>query len=148
MFKKIFPPAYFFVSLIISAVLHFLFPIQQIIAYPYNFVGFLLFILGGLLNIWADQLLKKKNTTVKPNEKPTALIQTGAYKVSRNPMYLGMVLLLLGAGFVLGSVISFVGTILFITVIEIRFIPMEEKFMREQFGEEFNNYAKKVRRWI
>ncbi len=146
--NKIFPPTYFFISLIISAVLHFFLPIQQIISYPYNFVGFLFFILGGFLNIWADQLLTKQSTTVKPNEKPTALIQAGAYKFSRNPMYLGMALLLIGAGFVLGSIISFIGTILFITVMEVRFIPMEEKFMREEFGEEFNNYTKKVRRWI
>ena len=146
--KNIFPPTYFFISLVIAALLHFTFPIKQLIYYPINLIGFLFFLLGGLLNIWADQLLKKQNTTVKPNKIPTVLIQTGAYKITRNPMYLGMTLLLIGAGFILGSIISFAGTILFILSMEIRFIPMEEKLMQEQFGDEFDNYKKKVRRWI
>jgi protein-S-isoprenylcysteine O-methyltransferase Ste14 len=146
--KKILPPTYFFICLIISALLHYTFPINQVIDYPINLIGFPFFLLGGLLNIWADQLLKKQNTTVKPDEKPTSLIQTGAYKISRNPMYLGIAFLLIGAGFILGSISSFIGTILFIVLMGIRFIPMEEKLMLEQFGEEFDMYKKKVRKWI
>jgi protein-S-isoprenylcysteine O-methyltransferase Ste14 len=146
--KKILPPTYFFICLVVSALLHYTFPINQVIDYPINLLGFLFFLVGGLLNIWADQLLKKQNTTVKPNEKPTTFIQTGAYKISRNPMYLGMAFLLIGAGFILGSISSFIGTILFIVLMEIRFIPMEELFMQEQFGAEFETYKKKVRRWI
>lgn len=146
--KKILPPTYFFACLIISALVHYTVPIKQVIDFPINLIGFPFFLLGGFLNIWADQLLKKQNTTVKPDEKPTTLIQTGAYKISRNPIYLGMAFLLIGAGFILGSVSSFIGTILFIVLIEIRFIPMEEKYMKEQFGVEFKTYKKKVRRWI
>jgi len=101
-----------------------------------------------VLNIWADQLLKKQKTTIKPNEKPTALIETGAFKISRNPMYLGMAVILFGAGFILGSIISFIGVVLFVAAMEIAFIPMEEKNLSEQFGEEFETYKKKVRRWI
>lgn len=134
--------------MILSALLHYTLPVIQLINYPINLFGFLFFILGGILNIWADQLLKKQNTTLKPNEKPTALIQTGAYKISRNPMYLGMTFLLIGAGFILGSIASFAGTIFFIVLMEIRFIPMEEKLMKEQFGAEFETYKKNVQRWI
>jgi protein-S-isoprenylcysteine O-methyltransferase Ste14 len=146
--NKILPPTYFFISLVISALLHYTLPIKQIIDYPINLLGFLFFLIGGILNIWADQLLKKHNTTVKPNENPTSLIQTGVYKISRHPMYLGMAFLLIGAGFILGSVNSFVGTIFFVVSMEIRFIPLEEKLMQEQFGDEFDNYKKKVRRWL
>jgi protein-S-isoprenylcysteine O-methyltransferase Ste14 len=63
-------------------------------------------------------------------------------------MYLGMALLLVGAGFILGSITSFIGTILFIIAMEVHFIPTEEKFMFEQFGKEFEAYKKKVRRWL
>ena len=104
--------------------------------------------IGTVLNIWTDQLFKKVNTTVKPFEKPSTLILKGPFKISRNPMYLGMALLLVGAGFILGSITSFIGTILFIIAMEVRFIPTEEKFMFEQFGEEFEAYKKKVRRWL
>ena len=63
-------------------------------------------------------------------------------------MYLGMAFLLIGAGFILGSITSFIGTVVFVISTQIRFIPMEEKSMLEQFGEEFEDYKKKVRRWI
>ena len=93
-------------------------------------------------------MMKKHNTTVKPDEKPTVLIETGVFKLSRNPMYLGMALLLLGAGFILGSVTSFVGVILFVAVMEMVFIPQEEKILQEKFGEEFEAYKKKVEKWL
>jgi protein-S-isoprenylcysteine O-methyltransferase Ste14 len=146
--KKILPPTHFYIYLIISILLHYTLPLKQIIYYPFYLIGFLFFVLGTGLNIWADQLLKKQKTTVKPNEKPTSLIETGAFKISRNPMYLGMTLALLGAGFILGSITSFIGALLFIVTMEIAFIPMEEKNLQEQFGETFENYKKKVRRWV
>jgi protein-S-isoprenylcysteine O-methyltransferase Ste14 len=129
-------------------ILHYTLPLINIIEYPSNLIGFLFFVIGTVLNIWTDQLFKKVNTTVKPFEKPSTLILKGPFKISRNPMYLGMALLLVGAGFILGSITSFIGTILFIIAMEVRFIPTEEKFMFEQFGEEFEAYKKKVRRWL
>jgi len=146
--NKILPPTYFFSCLVISVVLHFFFPIKQIILLPYNWLGFLFFFLGGILNIWTDQLFKKVNTTVKPFEKPSTLILKGPFKISRNPMYLGMALLLIGLGFVLGSIISFAGFVLFVAAMEIGFIRQEEKILLEVFGAEFEAYKKKVRRWI
>jgi len=146
--NKIQPPVYFYIALLVSALLHFTLPVTMVVKYPFNYIGFLFFAIGGTLNIWPDQLFKKNKTTVKPNEKPSTFIRTGPFKISRNPMYLGMTLILLGGGFVLGSVTSFIGFILFIVAMEIIFIPLEEKILLEQFGEEFDNYKKKVRRWI
>ena len=146
--KKILPPTHFYIYLVISILLHYAIPIIQVFNYPYYLIGFLFFIIGTGLNIWADILLKKHKTTVKPNEKPTALIEIGAFKISRNPMYLGLAVILFGAGFILGSIISFVGVILFIAAMEMAFIPQEEKMLLEQFGEKYQVYKKKVRRWI
>jgi protein-S-isoprenylcysteine O-methyltransferase Ste14 len=146
--NKILPPTHFFIYLIVSVALHFTLPLLQIINYPFNLIGFLFFVLGAGLNIWADQLFKKELTTIKPSEKPTALIQTGPYKLSRNPMYLGMVLLLIGAGFILGSLTSFIGTVLFAVMMEIVFIPIEEKILQDQFGEEYEVYKEKVGKWL
>jgi protein-S-isoprenylcysteine O-methyltransferase Ste14 len=146
--NKVQPPTYFFLSLIISVILHYTLPLNRIIEYPVTLIGFLLFVIGAALNIWADQLFKKEKTTVKPLEKPSTFIQKGPFKISRNPMYLGMTLLLAGAGFILGSVTSFTGTVIFIISMELFFIPKEETNMIEQFGEDFEAYRKKVRRWI
>jgi protein-S-isoprenylcysteine O-methyltransferase Ste14 len=146
--NKILPPTYFFICLIISALLFYVLPLTQIIKYPFNLIGFLFFIIGAGLNIWTDQLLKKEKTTVKPFETPAVLIQTGPFKFSRNPMYLGLASLLSGFGIILGFVTSFIGVILFIFIMESLFIPGEEKILLEQFGEEYTKYKKNVRRWL
>ncbi len=146
--KKFLPPTYFFIALLISALLHFLLPLIMIINYPLNLIGFVFFIVGTGLNIWADQLFKKESTTVKPFETPSLLMQTGPFKFSRNPMYLGMTLLLIGAGFILGSITSFSGAVLFVIAMEIIFIPQEESNLQEKFGDEFKNYKRSVKRWF
>jgi protein-S-isoprenylcysteine O-methyltransferase Ste14 len=146
--KKIYPPTHFYTYLIISIAFHFLLPVKQIIFAPYVFLGFVPAIAGALLNIWTDNLFKKLNTTVKPDQKPSVLIDCGPFKISRNPMYLGMALLLIGAGILMGSVTAFIGAIFFVAAMEISFIPDEEKIMLEAFDERFKNYKKNVRRWI
>jgi protein-S-isoprenylcysteine O-methyltransferase Ste14 len=146
--KKILPPSYFTFCLIFTVLLHYTIPIKQIIIYPFNLLGFLFFLFGGVLNIWADQLFKKNKTTVKPDESPSVFIQTGPFRISRNPMYLGMTILLIGIVFILGSIISIAGFVLFIIVMEIVFIPEEEKVLREQFGVDYETYKMRVRRWI
>ena len=142
------PPTHFFTYLIISVILHLILPIKQIIFFPYNLLGIILIIAGIILNLWADRIFKDQKTTVKPDEKPTLLIDYGPFKISRNPMYLGMAIILIGTGIILGSISSFSGFVLFILAMEFYFIPDEERLMKESFGSDFENYKKKVRRWI
>jgi len=105
-------------------------------------------VLGIALNIWADVLFKKNKTTVKPYKSPTELITSGPFRISRHPMYLGMMLILLGAAIVSGTLIAFVFPIVFIVLIELFFIPFEEKNLERIFGKKFLDYKKSVRRWL
>jgi len=146
--KKIHPPTHLLTYIVISIVLHFLYPLHQLIRIPYSLLGIMLIAAGVILNIWADRIFKKQKTTVKPYEKPNALIKSGPYRLSRNPMYLGMVLILFGVSFILGSVMSFIGPIFFIIAMERVFIPEEEKTMKENFGDDYLLYKRKVRKWI
>jgi protein-S-isoprenylcysteine O-methyltransferase Ste14 len=146
--KKIFPPNHFLIYLIIAVLFHFVLPIEQIIVFPINLIGSLLIIVGVFLNLYADKIFKNLKTTVKPDQKPTALIDYGPFRISRNPMYLGMALILIGAGIILGSITSFVGSAFFVFAMEVYFIPDEEKSLKDAFGENFEKYKNKVRRWI
>jgi protein-S-isoprenylcysteine O-methyltransferase Ste14 len=146
--KKFYPPTHFYTYLIISIAFHFLLPVKQIIFTPYVFIGFVPAIAGALLNIWTDSLFKKLNTTVKPDQKPSVLIDYGPFKISRNPMYLGMALILIGAGILMGSVTAFIGAVFFAAAMQISFIPEEEKIMQDAFGEKFEIYKKNVGCWI
>jgi len=110
--SKIRPDTYFIVLLALSIVFHFGFPIKKVLFPPYTYVGWTFIAFGPVLIVWADLLFKKK-TTVKPYEQPTQLLTSGPFRISRHPMYLGMVLLLLGVAIVHGTLISFVFPVVF-----------------------------------
>ena len=93
--RKIMPPTYLVILLILEIILHFIFPVWNFINRPYKYSGSIIILLGIVLNIWADQIFKKENTTVKPGEKSVKLIDYGPFKISRHPMYLGMLMILL-----------------------------------------------------
>lgn len=142
------PPTFFIIFLILSIILHFIIPIKKIICPPYTHFGGFLILFGVVLNIWADSLFKKRKTTVKPHKIPTFLETSGPFKISRHPMYLGMAAILLGVTIIYGTLITFLFPIAFIILIEIKFIPIEEKNMEKAFGKRYFDYKKKVRRWI
>jgi protein-S-isoprenylcysteine O-methyltransferase Ste14 len=117
-------------------------------AAPYHYIGIVLIGIGVVLNLWADALFKRHKTTVKPYENPTHFATSGPFRVSRHPMYLGMVAILLGVAIALGPLLSLLVPILFVIVMEVMFIPFEEKNLEQAFGKEYHDYKKKVRRWI
>jgi len=142
------PPAYLFVCLLLGVGLHFVVPIVQLVRFPYRLGGILLLGVGIWLNIWADNLFKKAETTVKPFEESSALIVEGPFGASRHPMYLGMALALLGVGLLLGSLVALLVPFAFIAAMEIAFIKHEERALETTFGEEYNRYRRQVRRWL
>jgi len=140
------PPIYF-ISLLILTVLTFVIPIKIIIK-PYNYFGIILILFGIIMNLWTDQLFKKTHTNVKYHKIPNKLIVSGPFKFSRNPMYLGMLAILLGVAIIIGNLISFIFPIIFIIIINKKHISTEEKNMEKTFGKEYLKYKNKVRRWI
>lgn len=145
---KILPPTYFLISLISAVGIHLVLPIRKFIDTPYNYTGILFIGAGIWLNIWADRLFKQKKTTVKPFEKSSFLIEEGPFTFSRNPMYLGMVIILLGEAVLLGSIIPFIITVAFFILLSVVFIPDEENALEGDFGQGFIEYKKRVRRWL
>ena len=128
--------------------LHFLHPITHIIGVPWNLSGILLIGVGLIMNIMASNSFNKHQTTIKPYEEPTTLVTTGLFRMSRNPMYLGAVLLLTGAAVTLGSLSSFIIVPVFFFLMNEIFIKKEEKILEEKLGEAYLAYKKQVRRWV
>jgi protein-S-isoprenylcysteine O-methyltransferase Ste14 len=92
----------------------------------------------------------RSQTTIHPlhPEKTSALVTSGIYNRTRNPMYLGMVLVLAGVAVYLGNALALVGLPLFVaTITRLQIIP-EEQILRAKFGAEFDTYTERVRRWI
>ena len=146
--KKPLPPTYFTICLLLSIGLHFLLPIIQLIHVPYRYIGVLFIAVGGWLHIWAHNLFKKRKTTVKPFQESSALIIEGPFRFSRNPMYLGIASILLGAAILCGSLTAFIPLVAYFIAMTVLFIPHEEKAMEETFGEEYLHYKRRTRRWL
>ena len=113
-------------------------------------ISILFFLIGIACFFFAIKLFKKHNTTISPlkPEKATSLIVSGIYMYSRNPMYLGMLFILISTSIrfnIIGGIISISTFIIYITKFQI--IPEEEQLKRI-FGEKFLNYKKKTRMWL
>ena len=85
---------------------------------------------------------------MKTDEMPRILITSGLFRISRNPVYLGMILILIGESILLGSLIPFLVSLLFIIAIEIWVIPIEEKNLEKKFDKKYLDYKRKVRKWL
>lgn len=142
------PPAYLFASLSTMVLLHLLIPVHQLASHPWNAIGLLPLIAGIALNLATDTALKKHGTTVKPFEPSTTLITSGVYKFSRNPMYLGMILILIGVALLMGSLTPYGIIPIFVIIIDRSFIRPEEDMLNKQFGRTWTEYRKNVRRWL
>ena len=145
---RIKPPAIALILLVAGAALHFLFPDTRLIGPSYGIVGIGASVVGLALMLWAVQQFDKKATTRSTQEKPTALVTAGPLAYSRNPMYLGVTLLLLGLAVVVATVPMFAVPIGFWATMNWVFVPHEEKVLEQLLGAEYLDYKRRVRRWL
>src|SRR5690242_5301769 len=96
--KPIYPPVFLAAALLAMVVAHFTLPVVELLRFPLTLIGLVPIAAGVVLNLVADRAFKRHGTTVKPFERSSTLMTTGVFGVSRNPMYLGMILLLVGVG--------------------------------------------------
>lgn len=105
---------------------------------------------GLVLSSAASMQFRRARTTVNPlrPENASALVTGGVFRFSRNPMYVGLLLGLLGWAIYLGSPVSLAGLVVFILYINRFQIEPEERAMTQRFGAEFEAYRARVRRWL
>jgi protein-S-isoprenylcysteine O-methyltransferase Ste14 len=129
-------------------VLHILAPIAIWLRPPYTLLG-LFPVAGGMgLAFRARRLFQARGTPIKPRETPIHLNEDGPFKVSRNPMYLGIVIALVGIAMLLGSAVTFLFPILFLVAMSVFFIPLEERNLESVLGERYRGYKRRVPRWF
>jgi protein-S-isoprenylcysteine O-methyltransferase Ste14 len=139
---------YFLILLILSVLLNFIFPFLAFLSPPFTYFGFLIIGFGFIMALWSRSLFLKNSTTLQLSEEPTSLVTSGPFRISRNPIYLGMASILLGVAVLMGTLVAFAFPVLFIMLIEFFIIPGEERKLEKLFGEPFREYKKSVRRWI
>jgi protein-S-isoprenylcysteine O-methyltransferase Ste14 len=146
--KQFLPTHYLLIAVAILPALHFLWAGKTIIPPPWNLLGLIPLAGGILINLAADGALHKAGTTVMPDKESAELVTGGAYRISRNPMYLGFVLVLAGVAVLLGSLTPWIVVPLFALLMDRLFIAPEERMLEARFGPAWKDYASRVRRWI
>jgi protein-S-isoprenylcysteine O-methyltransferase Ste14 len=135
-------------SIIIAVVLHYLFPVTTIIPFPYNLLGLVIVGSGMYLAFQSVRLLISHNTTFEAGGNPSSLVTRRPYSYSRNPIYLGFLLIALGTATILSSLSAFIAPIIFFLVVNTIIIPFEENRLQKNFGIEYERYKGSVRRWL
>ena len=113
-------------------------------------LSYILYFAGLTVLILAVRLFKKQNTTVNPIkiENASSLVTSGIFEYSRNPMYLGMALILLGLTLIFNVIGGTLFTLLFTIYITKFQIKPEEEVMERLFEEDFLEYKQNVRMWL
>lgn len=122
--------------------------ILKLIPQPYNYLGIILILLGLIMTIKVKKQFNKINTEIHTFKKPQKLVINGLFKFSRNPIYFGFLISLLGVWVLLGTVLPILGCLLFILITNYWYISYEENKMEKQFGAEYREYKSRVNRWI
>jgi len=105
---------------------------------------------GGLaFASWGRATFAKEDTEIMPTSPANKkLVQSGPFRFTRNPMYLGLVLLTLGIAFYAGTLPFYAVPVLLFVLCNFVFIPYEEAKMQRQFNERYTDYRRRVRRWV
>ena len=147
-YPKILPPTALLAAVLLMVALHFLLPIAQIVPGFWRLLGILPLGFGLAISYAAEKQFLQAGTTVNPFKESSRLVKDGLYRFSRNPMYLGMALVLMGVAILFGSLTPFGVVALFVGWIHFRFICREEEILSTQFGQDWLEYKAGVRRWI
>lgn len=145
------PPLIALAALVIAAALDWLLPLGWIAKTDPSLryaVGVLLCIAGIILLAMAARMFRKSGTNLSPFQPTTALASDGIYRYTRNPIYIAFGILLLAIGLFRASDWMFPALVLFGAVIHYGVVLREEKYLRSKFGESYDDYTKRVPRYI
>ena len=142
------PPVYFALAILSMLALDRWLPIARIGHPLFTYLGVIAIIGGVMLAVVAVRLFAKAETGVKPFTPSTAVVQSGPYRLTRNPMYLGMMIVLTGGFLLSGSVSPILIIPIFFRWIHNRFVLPEEAHMERHLGEAYLDYKQSVRRWL
>ncbi|WP_375691035.1 methyltransferase family protein [Pseudooceanicola sp. LIPI14-2-Ac024] len=113
-----------------------------------RFLGGVLVGGGIILMVLAADEMRRQRTTIVPRQQATRLVTTGIFSRTRNPIYLGDLMVLSGLILTWSAVLSLALVPIFLWVIEKRFVLPEEEHLSRTFGAEYARYCERVRRWV
>jgi protein-S-isoprenylcysteine O-methyltransferase Ste14 len=142
------PPLIYAVPFLVGYFVHRRFPLSLPESGIIDFIGGLLVGLAIALALVALSELRSAKTTIMPYRPTTSIVETGPFKHSRNPIYLANTLAYVGLSLMLETVWPLILLPIVLVVMDRGVIAREESYLSRKFGEEYDGYRARVRRWI
>jgi protein-S-isoprenylcysteine O-methyltransferase Ste14 len=143
------PPLVWALAAVVGIVLGWLVPLPFVpTAVPAAWLGGAVFALALALFAWAITTMTRGGSNV-PTSRPTmSIVDAGPYRFTRNPIYLGMMLSLVGLAIAFDSLWSLMALVVFFLVIRYGVVAREEAYLERKFGDVYRSYRARVRRWL
>jgi protein-S-isoprenylcysteine O-methyltransferase Ste14 len=145
---RILPPVLLLVFTALMIALKSLLPEPVVVPFPFTWLGAIPALAGLGVTLTAARRFHRIGTNIRTFNDPTLLVTDGLFSWSRNPMYLGMSLFLVGLAIVLGTLPPLLLAAAFIVIADRWYIRFEEAAMRRKFGEDYVAYTERTRRWF
>lgn len=144
----IFPPLLMGLALLVVGALHWFWPLPISMRLVALAIGIVLGLMGVGLMAWGRRTLVKGGTNESPLKPTTAIITTGPFRFTRNPLYIGVITLLLGFSLAIGTWWGFVVIVPVFFILHYGIILREERYLERKFGESYIKYKSTVRRYL
>ena len=137
----------YLIGILLQLILPFNPPSQKVLSYM-KIIGYVLFAIGVVFASWSLIIFHKACTTTTPGEKSKKLVTWGPYRLTRNPMYVSLILAYLGEAGFLAQFWPVLVLPLMLVYVNWTVIPLEENILKKDFKEEYEDYCFHVRRWL
>lgn len=145
---RLLPPLFVAIALVIVVPLGLTLPLVGPAAWPLRLVGAAPLLAGAALTICGARVFEQHETNISTFDDPDKFVRTGLFRYTRNPMYVGFLLLLIGAAMFVGGLTVWLGPAAFFVAANWWYIPFEERRMSARFGEDYDAYRLEVPRWL
>jgi protein-S-isoprenylcysteine O-methyltransferase Ste14 len=144
------PPVTLIVSIVVGLSLHQVFPVAVMSAsLPVRLLIAAPLLLGyGVVTALAIRMMLARNTAVAPHQSTTTLISEGPFSLTRNPLYLSVLLLFAGIALLLNEVWMLCLIPVMFVALDRGAVIHEEEYLERKFGDQYLNYKRRVRRWV
>ena len=146
--QRLLPPTLVLVLIVVSVIVGVAVPIIGPLSGAWRLAGLVPLVVGLWLNLGGAGLFSRLDTNIRTFDEPGRLVTAGPFRFSRNPMYLGFMAVLAGVALLVGSLSAWMGPVAFFGAANFWYIPFEEARMRSNFGDDYDHYRSRVRRWV
>jgi protein-S-isoprenylcysteine O-methyltransferase Ste14 len=143
------PPLAWGLAIVAGLALKWLVPLPFLPAdLPTGWLGAIVFVLALALGVWAIVTMTRAGSNVPTNLPTTTIVESGPYRFTRNPIYLGMFLGLIGLAIAFDNLWLLIMLVPFAFVIRYGVVAREEAYLERKFGDAYRGYRSRVRRWL